>query len=214
MLCSQCSMPINPVVAIDIDGTLGDYHGHFWKFARTWLGVPLDDPTDVYRGGDPYRQWFCETYGVDVTTFRTIKLAYRQGGMKRSMPVNEHAQGMMYSLAKMAEVWVTTTRPHDRYDRIDPDTVEWLRRHGIPYDGLLFDEDKIRELYRRVDAERVVAVLDDEPAVLWEVVQGVPILLRTDYNVETEWDGAYARSLPEAWRLITGHLQHWKELHA
>src|SRR3982751_2258029 len=132
MLCSQCSKPINPVVAIDIDGTLGDYHGHFWKFARTWLGVPLDDPTDVYRGGDPYSQWFCDTYGVDVATFRTIKLAYRQGGMKRSMPVNEHAQGMMYSLAKMAEVWVTTTRPHDRYDRIDPDTVEWLRRNDIP----------------------------------------------------------------------------------
>lgn len=212
MLCSECSKPIVPVLAVDIDGTLGDYHGHFWDFAREWLGVPVPDPADVYRGGGPYGQWFCETYGVDITTFRTIKLAYRQGGLKRTMPVDEHAQGMMYSLAKMAEVWVTTTRPWERYDRVDPDTVEWLRRNSITHDGLLFNEYKIRELYQRVDPQRVVAVLDDEPSVLWEVVQGVPILLRTQYNVEAEWDGVVATSLPEAWRLMTEYLQTWKEL--
>ena len=200
MLCSECSRVIHPVVAIDIDGTLGNYHGHFWDLRCEWLGVPVPDATS-YRGGDPYAHWFCDSYGVDITTFRTIKLAYRQGGMKRSMPVHEHSTGMMYSLAKQAEVWVTTTRPHDRYRGIDPDTVEWLRRHDIKYDGLLFDEDKFDELYRRVDAQRVVAVLDDEPGVLWQVVQGVPVLLRTPYNAEAEWDGVQAASLPEAWRL-------------
>jgi 5'(3')-deoxyribonucleotidase len=213
MLCTNCSQPVHPVVAVDIDGTLGDYHRHFQTFAEQWLGYTDERYLIVgsYNGSQPYRNWFCAAYGVDVTTFRMIKLAYRQGGLKRTMPVFEHAEGMMRSLAKRAEVWVTTTRPHDRYDRVDPDTVHWLERNRIPYDGLLFDEHKMHELYRRIDPGRVVAVLDDEPGPLHNVVRGVPILLRTAYNLEAEWDGAAVDTLPGAWAAMDELLQQWEE---
>jgi hypothetical protein len=49
-----------------------------------------------------------------------------------------------------------------RLDNVDPDTREWLRRHKIPYDHLLYDEKKYRTLSAIVDADRVVAVLDDQ----------------------------------------------------
>jgi hypothetical protein len=215
MLCTQCSKPVRPVVAVDIDGTLGNYHEHFETFAQRWLGVH-DEAWVVdlgYDGSQPYRDWFTMKYGVDVTTFRAIKLAYRQGGMKRTMPVYAHAQGTVVALRQRAEVWLTTTRPHDRYDRIDPDTVEWLRRHRIPFDALLFDEDKIGELYRNVDAQRVVAVLDDEVAHLERVPTGTPILLRSQYNEQAEWDNGEASSLPSAWHMINQLLQEWEEEH-
>lgn len=215
MLCTNCNQPVQPVVAVDIDGTLGDYHRHFQMFAEQWLGWTPEQYLIVgcYDGSRPYREWFCEAYGVDATTFRAMKLAYRQGGLKRTMPVYEHASGMMRSLARLCEVWVTTTRPWERYDRVDPDTVEWLRRNDIPYDGLLFDEHKMFELYRRVDAGRVVAVLDDEPVVLDHVGRGEPILLRTAYNREAEWGGAEVSSLPEAWSVIDNLLAKWNEEH-
>jgi hypothetical protein len=50
--------------------------------------------------------------------------------------------------AEGAEVWLTTTRPHDRFDRVDPDTREWCRRNGINFDGLLYDGDKMETARR------------------------------------------------------------------
>ena len=77
MKCSSCSAPVAPVVAIDIDGTLGDYHQHFIEFAEQWLGVSkfAGDRIAVwklYDGLGPFRDWFTSAYAVDVTTFRSI----------------------------------------------------------------------------------------------------------------------------------------------
>jgi hypothetical protein len=213
MLCTKCSEVVHPVVAVDLDGTLGDWHRHFQLFAEDWLGRTQKIEAGHYDGRWRYRVWFCQAYGVDTTTFRAIKLAFRQSGLKRSMPPRPGAVDMMEGLAKLCEVWVTTTRPHDRYDRVDPDTVEWLRRNRIPYGGLLFDEDKVHELYRRVDPGRVVAVLDDEPRVLLSVVRGAPILLRTDYNYEADWNGMTAENLSVAWADIGNLLAQWSEEH-
>jgi hypothetical protein len=212
MLCSKCGDPVRPVVAVDIDGTLGNYHGHFWDFARGWLGVPVPDPTDTYRGEQPYRQWFMQAYDVDRTTWNTIKLAYRQGGQKRTMPLYPGAHVFTDKVRRRAELWLTTTRPHARYDRIDPDTVEWLDRNHIWYDALLFDEDKVRQLANAVDRERVVAVLDDELTVLEDVRDaglGVPILRRTLYNQAVHWTGWQATDLSGAWVEVERLLDKW-----
>jgi hypothetical protein len=210
MLCTSCSQPVHPVVAVDLDGTLGDWHYHFQLFAEEWLGR-TQVGLRTYSGGEPYRDWFTREYEIDLTTFRAVKLAFRQGGIKRSMPAFEHAYTTMTSLSRLAEVWVITTRPAYRYDRVDPDTVEWLRRHRIPYDGLLFDENKVYELYQRVDAGRVVAVLDDEPTVLEQVVRGTPILMRSHYNLDAEWAGNEVGTLLQAWDQMNRLLLEWNE---
>jgi hypothetical protein len=149
---------LRPVVALDIDGTLGEYHGHFLRFAAMWLQRPL--PSD-WDGEQP----FWRTIGTGKVTYRQIKLCYRQGGMKRSMPVRPGAAELARAVrAAGAEVWLCTTRPYLRLDNIDPDTRFWLRTNGIQYDGFLFGENKYRDLVQLVGIERVVAVLDDEPA--------------------------------------------------
>lgn len=213
MLCSKCSAPVKPVVAIDIDGTLADYHGHFLRFACDWtnkLPWPTGEWARGYRGNEPFRDWFCRAFDVDVTTFRQIKLAYRQGGLKRTMPVYDGAHELVNGLREQGlEVWLTTTRPWDRYDRVDPDTRDWLRRHQIAFHGLLYHDNKLHELSERVEPERIVAVLDDEAEVLEgaaELPNARPILRRTKYNRDSPWSGLAALNLDDAYKEIQACL--------
>lgn len=218
MRCSKCFEEVKPVVAIDIDGTLGDYHGHFIRFAADFLGFdPRKSGAPPYAGDAPFKVWFSHVFDVDYTTFRAVKLAYRQGGLKRTMPVELGASQMLDDFRRVgAEVWLTTTRPHDRYDRVDPDTREWTRRNAIPFHGLLFSGDKMSALYDIVEAERVVAVLDDQEDVLSEASARfgckAPILKRNDYNKAITWHTS-VQDLGRAASLITTRIAEWKGRH-
>jgi hypothetical protein len=171
---------VKPVVALDIDGTIGDYHGHFLRFAAQWLGREMPDPrrnTD----GVPLYQWM----GVSKRTYRECKLAYRQGGMKRSMPVYDGVGDVVRMMRRRgAEVWICTTRPYLRLDNIDPDTRHWLRRNKIQHDGVLFGQHKYRDLVRCVGVERVLFVVDDLPELCLQAESlGLTALLRDQpYN--------------------------------
>lgn len=173
MRCSECSVVIRPVVAVDIDGTLGDYHGHLHAFAEQYLQRELPD---TYAGVGE----FGDGLGLSKHLHRQVKLAYRQGGMKRSMPIWPGAQELVQGLHEAgAEVWMTTTRPWMRLDNVDPDTRFWLDHHDIHYDALLYDEDKYRVLLDAVDRNRVVAVVDDLPEQFGRAEQlGLPVLHR------------------------------------
>jgi hypothetical protein len=172
----------DPVVGIDIDGTLGRYHEHFLGFARQWFGTNSNYGTETDRGWagpkawrDQSRWWgdfdydgscpLNEYMGVSKARYRQCKLAYRRGGLKRSMPVYKGARELLVGLRRKAWVVLCTTRPYLHMDNIEPDTVEWLRRNKMPYDALLMGEHKYRDL-RRQYGERVAAVLDDDPALL------------------------------------------------
>lgn len=194
MRCSSCSRPVKPVVAVDIDGTLADYHVRFLHFAEDWLDRPFRTERLEYTGNDQYSSWFCDVFGVDLTTFRAIKLAYRQGGNKRWAPSFPGAVELVTALREEgAEVWLTTTRPWERYDRVDPDTREWLRRHDIEFDALLYDADKLVRLADNVDPERVIAVVDDEAEQLELAGDLFPhsfnVMAAGPHNSESAWTG-------------------------
>lgn len=143
------------MVAVDIDGTLGNYYDHFVLFAENYLNQTL--PRD-YDGGEE----FSEYLGLEKRLYRDIKLAYRQGGMKRSMPVFSGADKFMRDLRDLGvEIWITTTRPWQRLDNVDPDTRHWLERNRMPYDRMVYDEDKYQQLVSLIDPLRVVLVVED-----------------------------------------------------
>lgn len=159
MKCSECKNNVRPVVALDIDGTLGDYHSHFIQFAEGWLNKKLPQH-NMYDGTT--RFW--EYLGLELTQYREIKLAYRQGGLKRTMPAYSFASELTRQLRQAgAEIWICTTRPYLRLDNIDPDTRAWLDRNNIYYDHMIYGDDKYRQLDNIVDKERIVGVLDDLP---------------------------------------------------
>jgi hypothetical protein len=184
-----------PVVSLDIDGTLGDYHGHFLRFAEGYFGRRMPEPTKI-NPGKPLWAFM----GVRRAEYRDCKLAYRQGGMKRSMPCLEGASALTRDLRALgAEVWICTTRPYMRLDNVDPDTQEWLRRNKIEYDALLYDprdgDAKYAELKRQAGIRRVVGVAEDLPEQAMRAIKAGfgPVWLRNQPYNKTAWeyDGRY-----------------------
>lgn len=198
---------VAPVVAIDIDGTLADYHSWFLKFAELYLGREMPDP-QLNTNGIPLFKWM----GVSKAKYRECKLAYRQGGMKRSMPCYEgNAEEIRRMRRAGIEVWICTTRPFLRLDNIDPDTRHWLRRNGIQHDGVLYGEHKYQTLAKIVGKENVLFVVDDLPPMAEQANKaGIGAYLR---------DQPYNRYFPRfqrvellsdiPWREF---LRHWKAI--
>jgi hypothetical protein len=145
-----------PIVALDLDGTLGDYHRHFEQFATMWTGRKVVwDPT--VNGS------FAAQLGMSKALYRKCKLAFRMGGMKRSMPAFEYASELTRLIrGRGVQVLACTTRPYLQMTTIDGDTQHWIRRNRIQVDGIIYGEHKYRDLVKSVGRERVVCVLEDD----------------------------------------------------
>jgi hypothetical protein len=146
-------------------------------------------------------------------TYRECKLAYRQGGLKRSMPAYDGARELTVKARQAGcDVWICTTRPYLRLDNIDPDTRHWLRRNGIQWDAVLFGEHKYRDLVKQVDVERIVFLLDDLNELCEQAVSlGIdPTYLRDQpYN---RYQDVYPRvwDMQQAWKLLEQELEIWR----
>lgn len=197
-----------PVFGLDIDGTLGNYWQHYIRFAEMWTGRPMKD----WREAEPGVSLAAHC-GLSKTTYRRIKLAYRQGGMKRSMPVFDGAPELVRDLrATGAEVWLCTTRPFLQVTGVEEDTRHWLRRGRFGYDGFLYGEHKYRDLVRAVGAERVVAILDDLDELV-EQARGLglrTVQVAQPYN--HAGPGMWA-DMKAAQTDLLEHLSDWEEHH-
>lgn len=147
------------VVGLDIDGTLADYYTHFKWFAELYTQTKI--PTPDWSMTDE----FSEALRLEKDVYRQIKLAYRQGGMKRAIPPLDAAIGSLVLQLRMDgyQVWICTTRPWSRLDNIDPDTRFWIERHLGRVDGVIYGEEKYEDLLDIVGANRIVGVVDDLP---------------------------------------------------
>lgn len=203
-----------PVIALDIDGTLGDYHTNFFKFAALYFGAVraagFPDPSTP-NPGTPLWQHM----GLARHEYREAKLAYRQGGWKRWMPAYPGSDSLTYQIRSAgAEVWLCTTRPYLRLDNIDPDTREWLRRNNIQYDAIIFDPldehmTKYDELARQAGS-RVASVTEDLPEMYLNAFErGWPTVLRDQpYNQHLPF-ARRAHDLEDVWNYIEEDLNRW-----
>lgn len=214
---------LRPVVALDIDGTLGNWHDDFLSFAWRWLhGRAKTPPTWWYTyTGVPMNHHL----GVTKEVYRAVKLAYRQSGLKRDMPVFPGAYDLLNAVREAgAEVWVCTTRPYLRLDNIDPDTREWLERNQLEVDGVIYGEHKYRDLCELVGIERVVGALDDLPEKVIQARQvGMNGMLIQRHHNQEWWQGnnpekpAYVPPalphLPAAQEWLLAEIKEWKARH-
>lgn len=198
-----------PVFGLDIDGTLGMYHYHFLKFAEGYLGKSFDS-WGFYRGGS-----LASFMKISKSTYREVKMAYRRGGLKRSMPVYEGASELARGLRERgAVVIICTTRPFLQLDNVEPDTLHWLRRHKIQHDGVLSGEHKYRDLARQFGRSRVVSVLEDLPA-LAQQAEAVGLICNvrdTPYNRDftTIIPGYRCSTLWDAQAIMHEQLDAWE----
>jgi len=213
MKCSSCAEVIRPVVVVDIDGTLADYHNHFVHFAEEYSGqiLPL-----VYGGG----QEFSEYLQLEKSFYREMKMAYRQGGMKRSMPIFFGADEFMWEVKGLdVEIWIATTRPWQRLDNIDPDTRHWLKRYHIPYDYMIYGDQKYSELLQRVDNNRILAVVEDQleqcelanSALGDSGVGGRVWQPERSHNRNEQWEN-YFETFDQMLSVIKARLRWWDDI--
>jgi hypothetical protein len=204
MKCSDCKQDIRPVVALDIDGTLADWHTAFFNFAERYLDRPMNHSFDGSMELSDY-------LAINKRLYHEMKLAFRAGGFKRWMLAYDGAKYISDCLKAMdVETWITTTRPWMRMDSVDPDTREWLRRNGIVFHGLLYDEDKYDVLISRVGRERIAAILEDQPDQFGRAKElELPVIHR-----RTNWNSAIhltpnVSTLFAAQRLIKTQVNQW-----
>lgn len=195
MKCSDCSNNVKPIVVFDIDGTLGNYHAHFTFFCGLYFGWDEVIDHTKYDGSVDFEDFL----GITKAEYREAKLAYRQGGNKRWLPIYPEAASIVEDLAQMAEIWICTTRPWQRLDNVDPDTREWLRRHRIlPHvSGLLYGDRKYFQLMETVDSRRITAVIEDLPEQVGIAkTLGLPVILRENYHNTAARNGNVTRYVP------------------
>lgn len=195
-----------PIFGVDIDGTLGLYHEHFTRFASAYVGRSLPS-AESYRGGS-----FATHLGLSKSTYRKIKLAYRRGGLKRSMPVFDGASDLTASLRKRGAIVVLcTTRPYLSLENIDEDTRHWAQRNRVQHDYIIWGENKYRDLSRF--GSRVVGVLEDEPALVKQAVDcGLRTAMRLrQYNEHVEIEGATPAYFGQVRDILHGWLDEWEK---
>lgn len=208
VLCTKCNSLVRPVIACDIDGTIADYHGHFLRFAREYLNLRKTGSGQSTKGIENHYDGSLDLttfLGVTKEQYRSCKLAYRQGGMKRTQPLlGDPGPWLKDMVTAGAEIWMTTTRPYLRMDNIDPDTRFWLERHGLPYDHLLYDDDKYGRLVELVGKERIVLIIDDLPDLYDRAEElGLPVVLR-----KSSYNAAIERPIQGRFNLITALATH------
>lgn len=173
-----------PIVGLDIDGTIGCFHDHFLNFAEGWFGKTF---LRGYDGSEPLHRWM----GVSKDRYRQCKMAYRKGGLKRSMPVIDGAKEFSQKVrAAGAMIIICTTRPFLMLDNVDPDTREWLRRNGIQHDMIIHGEHKYRDL-SRVAAPGVVIMVHEDLVPLADQAYELglrPVLaVRAHNRTQADW---------------------------
>lgn len=134
------------VIGIDIDGVLADYPNGFIKFiseeTKTDLSKVVLNKYDLYT-------IISDKIPGGAETLRKLKHKFRIEGHKKNLEVIPGAiDGMKYLKEKGYTIVLLTARPAKEYPRIFSDTIEWLKKYNIPYDAILFDEDKEKRIIK------------------------------------------------------------------
>lgn len=95
--------------------------------------------------------------------YEEIKHEFRESGLEAKQPLRPGAKTLFKWLSdNNYSIVLLTSRPAAEYRRIEIDTISWLKLHSLPYDLVLFAEDKLREIRSR--EWKVFFVLEDDLA--------------------------------------------------
>lgn len=135
------------VIAIDIDGVLGQYPYWFIKFVNDSLNEDFATLKELN-----------ETLGTEM--YEDMKDKYRQSGIKSKMPTNDGASTVTNYLKVLGfKIVIITSRPYEKYSRIYPDTLEFLKYNNIYFDAILWDKEKHLTIIK--EFPNLVALVED-----------------------------------------------------
>lgn len=139
----------NRVAVVDIDGVLNEYPASLLQFIAKKTGRECASLAEAKK-----------ELGL---LYDKIKHEFRESGLEaQQLPRPEAKKLLDWLRANNYSIVLLTSRPATEYRCIEVDTLEWLKKHELPYDLVLFAEDKLREVRRR--GWKVRFVLEDDLA--------------------------------------------------
>lgn len=137
-------MDDNMVVGIDIDGVLAEYPEGFIKFIEKKTKIDLSKIKIT-----SYNLYNIIGDVVGVEKMKKLKHEFRMSGEKRNLDCIKGARQSMVQLKKKGyRLILLSARPYKEYPRIFADTIEWLNKNKIPFDAILWDENKEQRILR------------------------------------------------------------------
>jgi uncharacterized HAD superfamily protein/NTP pyrophosphatase (non-canonical NTP hydrolase) len=138
------------IVVLDLDGVIANHFPHLIKYYNEKRGTS-------YPEGESYLSPI-----VGTEEYYRIKHEYIEEGMFREVPVYEGAREFVKGLKKMGlKVVIVTGRPYKQYKRVYADTMEWLKKNGIPFDAIYWTKDKA-DLARSLGITPVAFIEDEK----------------------------------------------------
>jgi len=122
-----------------------------------------------------------ETLGkIEQTAEREqAKADLRRTGAFRTLPVVDGAVAGMRHLRQLGyKLVIITARPYRQYKRLYADTMEWLKKHKIEYDLILFKRDKAEAISDYIMPAQARFFIEDRTKHALEIIDmNVPVLL-------------------------------------
>jgi len=140
----------DPIAFIDIDGILATWPNNYIDFVNAKLNRHYKTLPELKAGVDKKLQY-------------ELKNEYRLNGSKKDLGVIEGAKGFLDRLKKdNFNIVLLTARPYKKYFRIYSDTLEWLNKHGLKYDCIIFDEEKEKYIINKFYKKNVKFIVEDQ----------------------------------------------------
>jgi phosphoglycolate phosphatase-like HAD superfamily hydrolase len=140
--------------AVVYDKARGERLRHYLKRDSKVIAVDLDD---VVCDLSPWTEKLKELRGDAPMNERTLTMVesykdefYRRGRFASLAPVNGAAASLRQLSKQGYYIVVITARPQWQYPRLYADTLQWLERHQIPHDLLLFNKDKAEAVFQHI----------------------------------------------------------------
>ena len=161
------------VCAIDLDDTLADSSKYF---------------VDVYHRenctGTPYKNRAELKKSLNTLVYEEYKSWYRESGEKVNIPIMSGAKELCDYLKSIGyKIVIISARPYEKYNRIFPDTLQWLNNNEIKYDAVYFEKDKHIKILKQLP--NLSFVIEDNPEYANQIAsQGYKVYLLPNISEE------------------------------
>ena len=154
-------------ICVDIDGVIADFGSVFRSIVERELGLKIPYNADRYG----YEKLY-PNKSKEITDLFNKEVS---NGLFKSLPPIKLSIQCINCLYLTNYIILATTRPTTS----SKDTIEWLRRHGINYDFLFVNKEKIKilKMFPNIDY-----IIDDKPSTLKEFKKAKIKTIAFDYG--------------------------------
>lgn len=179
------------------------------------LCVDLDD---VVCDLSPWTAELARLRGDAPGNARTLQMMeawkddwYKSGRFGDLEPISGAGEALRVISRWGWKIVIITARPQWQYKRLYADTLEWLQRHEIPHDLILFNKDKVEAIFEYIAPAWPAAFIEDHERNARHLsAAGIRVLLfdRPHNRGLADLDGVERVS---GWPAIVEHLQGEKQ---